>query len=220
MMDCWGTIEPVDLARMEETFEQMSADRSITLDGTHFASLINAYGCVAKDLSQAIMTFQSIDARAARGKFKAALPDHICWEALINVFVVHHRADLLRESVANMKTSKIHMTPYVANLIIKGLSQTGDMAGARETFESLVDPPTGFAGHVRAGGSPVDNVSEVQPTYREVSKSTSFSLYRVAKSMFSLQRGRRWFVRSSALGRSDVPTTSFDGCVAGEACDD
>lgn len=176
-MDCWGTIEPVNLVEMEKVFRQLEHDRDVTVGGPHFASLINAYGCVAKDLDKAVAAFESIATKPYVLRAPASairLPDPICYEAIINVFVSHRRTDLIRQYLERLKVTHVHMTAYVANLVIKGMAQCGDMEGARALFESLEDPPSGLAGHVRHNHGDGEAEMEVPsiddgPVYREVS---------------------------------------------------
>ncbi|KAG8937899.1 hypothetical protein FRC00_010614 [Tulasnella sp. 408] len=73
LMDCYGTIEPINLVEMEKVFRQLEHDHSVQVGGPHFASLINAYGCVAKDLDRAIAIFESI----------ANKPYPSTWEAMV-----------------------------------------------------------------------------------------------------------------------------------------
>jgi len=64
------------------------------------------------------------------------------------------------------------MTAYIANLLIKGYSDAGELEKARSVFESLVDPPTGVAApnnhapHVLEATAPVHSNT---PVYREPS---------------------------------------------------
>jgi len=163
---------------MERVFRQLEQDRDVAVGGPHFASLINAYGCVAHDLDKAISTFESIASKpyVLRAPASAArLPDPVCYEAIINVFVAHRRTDLIRQYLDRLNVTHVHMTAYVANLVIKGMAQCGDMEGARAMFESLGDPPSGCAGHVRHG-SHADGETEMEtqtltdgPVYREPS---------------------------------------------------
>ncbi|KAJ7842752.1 hypothetical protein B0H13DRAFT_2098421 [Mycena leptocephala] len=153
LMDAYGRIEP--------------ADPSVEIQGNHFASLINAYGCVQKDLHKAISVFNSIP-----GFPRAPPRDALVFEALINTLVAHRRTDLMPEYVAMMHSEGVHMTAYIANFLIKGYADVGDMAQARAIFESLVDPPSGVAAvnnHAphEPGMSPV--VDPMEPVYREPS---------------------------------------------------
>lgn len=163
---------------MERLFAHLQNDRKVSVTGAHYASLINAYGCVAKDLDRAIATFESIPANAPH-KASPILPDVLCYEALFLVFVAHKRPDLVATYLRRFKASHMQMTAYVANLVIKSLAASGDMTGAREMFESMEDPPTGHAvsktirpvwnadgerAHETATPLPQDG-----PVYREVS---------------------------------------------------
>jgi hypothetical protein len=75
------------------------------------------------------------------------------------------------EYVALMHSEGVHMTAYIANFLIKGYADVGDMAQARAIFEGLVDPPSGVAAvnnHAphEPGTSPV--IDPLEPVYREV----------------------------------------------------
>jgi len=68
--------------------------------------------------------------------------------------------------------SKIHMTAYIANFLIKGHAAAGGLDEARRVFESLVDPPLGVAApnnHVPHGAVAPKNVPADAPVYREPS---------------------------------------------------
>lgn len=180
MIDAFGTIEPVDTDSMIETFEKLIADPNVPVQGTHWAALINAWGCVRKDLNKAVEIFESIRDHPSTRRSHANLPDAVIFEALINVLVTLRRADLLPIYTAKMSTYGVHMTAYIANLLIKGFAASGDVARAREIFEGLSDPPEGVA----APNNHAPHDSEVvapnavpasAPVYREVC-SRSISL--------------------------------------------
>lgn len=108
--------------------------------------MINAYGCVAKDLDKAIAQFESIPKHSSSASSSTTmLPDVLCYEALFLVFVAHKRPDLVLTYLERFKASHMQMTAYVANVVIKALAASGDLEGARQMFESMEDPPVGFA---------------------------------------------------------------------------
>lgn len=122
---------------MEDVFKRLQADRSVPVQGGHWASLINAYGCAARDIDKALSTFDSIPAHAQ--------PDAVTYEALFNVIVTHHRIDLVPMYMQRMADAGVHMTAYIANLLIKGYATVGHLERARAMFDSMVDPPVGLA---------------------------------------------------------------------------
>jgi len=125
---------------MEKVFEDLEANPNVKLISGHFASLINAYGYAAKDFDKAIAVFQSIPT------YHDAPPlDSIAFEAIINIIVFHRRTDLLPVYVSKMNEAGVHMTAYIANFLIKGYANIGDLDQARSIFESLRDPPSGMA---------------------------------------------------------------------------
>jgi pentatricopeptide repeat protein len=161
LIDAYGTIEPVDVGAMEGVFELLRNNGSVVLQGSHWAALINAYGCVKKDLEKAISTFDSIPA-----------PDAVVYESLINVLVTNKQMALAPSYMEKLKSSGVHMTAYIANLLIKGYAAAGDIEEARRIFENLVDPPSGIAAsgnHVPHEGSNQRTSPSPSPSYREVS---------------------------------------------------
>ena len=165
-MDTYGCLEPVDLPAMEKVFQDLQANPNVELTSGHFASLINAYGCVAKDFDKAIAVFQSIPT------YHNAPPlDAIIFEAVINVLVAHRRIDLLPVYVSKMNEAGVHMTAYIANFLIKGYANMGDLDQARSIFESLRDPPSGMAApnnHAPHHPEVSPDVNIMDVVYREV----------------------------------------------------
>jgi pentatricopeptide repeat protein len=157
---------------MEKTFTQLVDDKSVTVQGPHWAALINAHGCVGKDLDKAIEIFDSIEEHPSTLISGAQLPDAVAFEALINVFVTLRRTDLVPTYLERLQRSGVHMTAYIANLLIRGYAAAGDIEEARKVFESLADPPVGVAAphnHAPHDTSAAQHISPNELVYREVS---------------------------------------------------
>ncbi|RPD54386.1 hypothetical protein L226DRAFT_617845 [Lentinus tigrinus ALCF2SS1-7] len=174
LIDAYGCIEPVDLPAMEKVFKDLVADSSVSVQGTHWAALINAYGCVHKDLDKALEVFDSIATHPSTNARTGPLPDAVVYEALINTLVTLRRMDLMPAYIERLQASGVHMTAYIANLLIKGYASVGEIERSREIFESLQDPQEGVAAphnHVPHQNKQA-NTSQVPvnaPVYREPS---------------------------------------------------
>ena len=157
---------------MEDIFSSLVSDHKVQVQGVHWAALINAYGCVLKDLSKAMSIFDSIASHPSNRSHKSRLPDALVYEALINVLVTHHKTDLLPAYLDKMRMDGVHMTAYIANLLIRGYASNGQMDEARRVFESLADAPMGIAApNNHASHDPWDSqkVDPNAPVYREPS---------------------------------------------------
>jgi pentatricopeptide repeat protein len=157
---------------MEKTFTQLIKDKNVTVQGSHWAALINAYGCVGRDLDKAIEVFDAIEKHPSTLKSGARLPDAVTFEALINVLVTLRRADLIPTYLERLQRSGVHMTAYIANLLIRGYASAGDIEQARAVFESLADPPVGVAAphnHTPHDTSAAPRIAPNEFVYREVS---------------------------------------------------
>lgn len=197
---------------MEDIFQRIESSRTALLQGSHWAALINAYGCVLKNLDKALSIFDSIASHpsARRGN---PLPDAVTYESLINVLVTHKRMDLAQDYVAKLQQSGVHMTAYIANLLIKGYAVTGNITEARAIFESLADPPSGVA----ASGNHVPHDSTSAPltsnsvSYREVSSYGSDRGVCFTDGMNSHRHGSPCFVQNSEMDTVIVRSLSWNG---------
>ena len=129
------------------------------------------------------------------------MPDAVSYEALINVFVTLRRTDLIPVYMDRFQSSGVHMTAYIANLLIKGYAVAGELEKARAVFTGLVDPPSGVAApnnhapHELAATTPVHPHA---PVYREVCLYVTPSVLALLTHRHSShQPGRLWFERNS-----------------------
>jgi pentatricopeptide repeat protein len=156
---------------MEKTFSQLVKDKTVDVQGSHWAALINAHGCVGRDLDKAIAVFNSIAKHPSTVASRLQLPDAVAFEALINVLVTLRRTDLVPEYLDRLRRSGVHMTAYIANLLIRGYAAAGDIEQARLVFESLADPPVGVAApnnHAPHNVAAPPHISPNELVYREV----------------------------------------------------
>ena len=148
LLDMWGTIDPVQPEQQQSVFAKLTADRLVSVQGTHWASLIHTQGSVLHNLDRAMEIFDSIaDHAPARGPGASTVPDAVVYEAMIAVFVAHDRTDLMPAYTTRMLGQGIMPTAYIANLLIKGYAADGPLglAEARRVFNSMSDPPAGVA---------------------------------------------------------------------------
>jgi len=172
LLDCHGTIAPIDIKTMEKTFAQLVNDKRVIVQGSHWAAHINAHGCADKALNKAIAVFNAIEKHPSSLTRRAHLPDAVVFEALINVFVTLRRPDLVPTYLERLQQSGVHMTAYIANLLIRGYAAAGNIEDARKVFESLADPPVGVAAphnHAPHDSSVPPSISPNELVYREVS---------------------------------------------------
>lgn len=148
---------------MISVFDRLRADKRVPVEGTHYAALINAYGCASKNLDRAIEVFNNMDIPA----------DAIVYETMFTVFTSQRRADLIRHYLNKMQLEGVRMTAYIANTLIKCYSLLDDIEEARKLFESLADPPEGVAAPNNRARHPSSQAAPTidpdTPVYREVS---------------------------------------------------
>lgn len=171
LMLAYGTIEPIELGAMEKVFSTLRKKSwgETTVQGLHYATLINCHGAVAKsksrprvllplfsltcwltsrrltaDLDRALTIFNSIHTAYPTPKAnQKALPDAVCWEAILNVILAHKRFDLFETYTERMRASGLPSTTYIQNVLIKAYAAEGKMDKAREVFDAMENPKMG-----------------------------------------------------------------------------
>ncbi|GAA5882229.1 hypothetical protein JCM16303_002292 [Sporobolomyces ruberrimus] len=182
LLDAYGSIGEPDLDTMRKVFDQLVKNRQVSVTGAHWASMINAYGAVAKDLDRAISIFDSIPHHPSTQKNpNGPLPDAVVYEALLNALLANNRAEMCDKYLEEMKNKGVRMTAYVANSLIKGYAAQSNYAGARAVFLAMQDPPVGVASlgnhpidrhpkhHHQSGTSTSTQMPVDAPVYREPS---------------------------------------------------
>jgi pentatricopeptide repeat protein len=147
LLDLHATLPPFDIAAAEGVFAEIEADPAVSVQGSHFASLITGYGIYADNLDKALEMFERIHTRPDAGQI---LQDAVVWEAVLNV--IAHRGTLqqLEAMRSRMETSgngngPVRPTAYVYNVLITGYARAGQIDTARNLFESMGDGITGVA---------------------------------------------------------------------------
>ncbi|KAL7413901.1 hypothetical protein BDY24DRAFT_351224 [Mrakia frigida] len=172
LMLAYGTIEPIDLNAMEKVFSILRKRTSgeTTVQGLHYATLINCHGAVARDLEKALQIFDSIAVASQPPKKDGSrtLPDAVCWEAILNVILVHKRFDLFESYTQRMHEFGTPSTTYIQNVLIKAYSAEGKIEKAREVFEAMENPRMGVAApHSHEGEAKEDGKVYHQPSSYE-----------------------------------------------------
>lgn len=142
LLDAYGTLAPVDLTSMNRVFAELSADRKIPVQGTHWASLITAFGLHEGNVDRALSVFDSIPSHPST---QTTVPEPVVWEAILNVLGQKGSLEQLEAMRARLDASGSRPTAYVCNVLIAGYAKHGKIDVARSIFEGMADSVTGVA---------------------------------------------------------------------------
>jgi pentatricopeptide repeat protein len=162
LLDAYHTISPIDLTSMERTFAELCTDRSLQVQGTHWASLITAYGLSNSDVTKALEVFDLIATHP--NNTTNALSEPVVWEAILNVLATKGTLEQMEEMRSRM--TGVKPTAYVYNVLISGYARHNAIEKAREVFESMVDS---YVGVSAPNNHPTPGHSQVTGVYREPS---------------------------------------------------
>ncbi|KTW26126.1 hypothetical protein T552_03020 [Pneumocystis carinii B80] len=132
LIDCWTILDPPDINKALEIIADMTKN-SVPITTLHHGAIIYAKGCILKDLKSARRYFDSI----TRRYFKPVIPDHILYEALIDAYVTNCSMKNIPKLLFQMKNNNIILNSNIANILIRGWMQEGQIEKAREVFDSL-----------------------------------------------------------------------------------
>ena len=130
LIDAHATLEPSNMAAAEAVLDQIR-QAGQSPEAVHFASLIHAKGCVQHDTAAARSLFDSIIAN------KLVRPQPCLYQALFEVMVANRRVSETDALVHDMHARSVEMTAYIANSLIHGWALAGNIARARQIFESV-----------------------------------------------------------------------------------
>lgn len=150
LLDAYHTLPPLDLTAMERTFADLCADRSVRVQGTHWASLITAYGISAGNVDKALEVFEIIPSHPTTStrpgqNQSSPLSEPVVWEAILNVLATKGSVGQMESMRQRMIESGTRPTAYVYNVLISGYARHGQIDAARAVFESMDDTYQGLS---------------------------------------------------------------------------
>ncbi|EMR08065.1 hypothetical protein PNEG_03505 [Pneumocystis murina B123] len=132
LIDCWTVIDPPDIDKALQVLTDMTKN-SVSITTRHYGAIIYAKGCILRDLKDARQYFDSITKR----NFKPVIPDHTLYQALIDAYVTNYSMKNIPKLLSLMKDNNILLNADIANILIRGWMQEGQIKKAREVFDSL-----------------------------------------------------------------------------------
>jgi len=176
LLDAYACLPPLDPEAVEQTFAALCADPNIVVQGTHWASMITAYGLYGGNVDKAVEIFESIPTHPTTTFNVANEP--VIWEAIFTVLAnkgVPEQLDAMRQRMIDLGARS---TAYVYNVLITGYARAGQIEKSRAIYNSMGDSVTGVAAPnnhpvlLTSSGHVKPSTTTVQPTevvYREPS---------------------------------------------------
>lgn len=131
LIDTHATLEPVDMAAAEQVLESIRTSGQHA-EPVHYASLIHARGCVLHDMEGARKTFDHV-VREGRVPVNASL-----FQALFEAMVANHQVADTELLLAQMRKSRVELTPYIANTLIHGWAAQKNIGKAQGIYDAVV----------------------------------------------------------------------------------
>ena len=130
LIDAHATLDPVDMPAAEVVLESMRQAGQMP-EAVHYASLIHARGCVMHDMEGARRVFDSVLAD------QTVRPQACLYQAVFEAMVANHRVDETEKVLEGMQARRVDMTPYIANTLIHGWAQAGNVTKSKAIFDDV-----------------------------------------------------------------------------------
>ena len=130
LIDTYATLEPVDMQAAESVLNQIKATGQRP-EAVHYSSLIHAKGCVMHDMEGARKLFDTVLADSS------VRPQPCLYQALFESMVANHQVNATEPILRSMAARRVEMTPYIANCLIHGWANEGNIAKSKSIYESI-----------------------------------------------------------------------------------
>lgn len=217
LLDAYAVLPPTNLKAMEHVFRELCNDRNVSVQGTHWASLISAYGQYANNVEKALSIFNSIPNHSSGSVDLSSEP--VVWESILNVIAQKGSIEQMEDIRNRMIQSGAKATAYVYNVLISGYARMDQIEKSRQVFKSMGDSVVGVAapnnhptlltssGHVKPStvtDIPTELVYREPSTYETMIRAELVSGSReIAEEVCNRMEARRYpvavFMRARAL---------------------
>lgn len=130
LVDTHATLEPVNMTAAETVLDMIRASGQHP-EPVHYASLIHARGCVLHDMAGARRIFDSVM------KDPTISPNACLFQALFEAMVANHQVADTEVVLAQMRSKRVELTPYIANTLIHGWAAEKNIAKAKSIYASV-----------------------------------------------------------------------------------
>lgn len=131
LIDTHATLETVDMEAAEKVLESMRAAGQRP-ESVHYASLIHARGCVLHDMEGARRVFDSVVAD------NLVPVNASIYQALFEAMVANHQVAETESILAEMRSRRVELTPYIANTLIHGWAAEKKIEKAQAIYDAVV----------------------------------------------------------------------------------
>lgn len=152
LMEAYANIPPYDMLAAHNLLSEMNS-KGIQPGATHYATLIQSYGQLHRDVQSAEAIFNEM--RKAKVQ-----PDGIVYQALLDAYIGNNKMESAETLYKNMLAEGSPSSAYIENLFIKGYGELGALDKAEEAWNrtsnaknsnvSVVREPSTYEAMVKA----------------------------------------------------------------------
>jgi len=135
LIDCHAACEPIDMEAAEAVMTEMR-NKKVHVSAIHYAALIHAKGCLLNDLDGAIQSFKDYQ-HSVKGKRALDFDIANVYQAVIESLVANNKIEDIKQYTTEMTMQGISMTPYIANSLIQGFANNGQIDKCEEIYNNL-----------------------------------------------------------------------------------
>ncbi|KAL0095771.1 hypothetical protein F4703DRAFT_1826709 [Phycomyces blakesleeanus] len=154
LIEAYANIPAYDMITAHGFIAEMQK-HGVQPNASHYATLIQSYGCLHRDVSSAMAVYNEMK--------KAGVPaDNTVHQVLLSTFIENNEVSRAEEYYQNMLASGKSSSPYIENLFITCYGEQKQLDKAEAVFGKMVDHAAGSKSVVREPSTYIAMVNAYQ----------------------------------------------------------
>lgn len=142
LMELYANIPPYDMPTAHRFLTEMSKRHGLQPGPEHYATLIQSYGCLHRDVASAVACYNEL----RKTEIKV---DRTVYQAMLSTYIENNDMPAAENLYQEMINSGTSSWAYIENLLITGYGAQGNLAKVEEVWERMTDKKDGPLDMVR-----------------------------------------------------------------------
>lgn len=130
LMEAYANIPAYDMLTAHKLLTDMKKRDDICPTTAHYATLIQSYGCLHRDVQSALAVYNDM-------KRTGVQPDEVVYQAMFNTYIDNNDMSSAEELYKEMVDQGTKTLPYIENLFITGYGNRKELEKAEKVFKKM-----------------------------------------------------------------------------------
>ncbi|RCI04987.1 hypothetical protein CU098_008874 [Rhizopus stolonifer] len=132
LMEAYANIPAYDMLTAHKLLTEMTKRHGIRPNASHYATLINSYGCLHRDVQSALAVYKEMQKAGVKAS-------ETVYQALLNTYIDNNDMKSAEQLYQDMLKEGTKSSSYIENLFIAGYGAQGRLDKAQQVFDKMSD---------------------------------------------------------------------------------